>query len=343
MGRMRAKSPSPAPATPSGALLSGAPGSDPAPRSKKVGIVVLNYKNYADTIECLRSLLLIEYDESDIIVVDNDSQNDSLAYVARFLESVGAMPVWIGDHPPDTAPERERGVFLVQSPGNLGYAAGNNLGIRVALGRQAGYVLILNNDTVVEPQFLQPMVDYLEAHTTAGAAGPLLLDPEGHPERHSARRRPLPGDLFFTLGVGKKLFPNNRWLRTLTYEGDYDFDQPRQVDVLSGSCMLVKSGVFSGIGLLDEGTFLFEEEYIVHERRRAAGLTAAVVPASRVVHKHSRSTSQTPNERLQAILRQSQKYYWTRYRHYPRVVASLLVLSGRVPAGLATRLRRLRG
>ena len=340
---MRAESPSPAPAARSGVLLAGAPGSDTVPHSRKVGIVVLNYKNYADTVECLRSLLQIEYDDREIIVVDNDSQNDSLAHIARFLESVGATPVWNGDDPPGTAPERERSVFLVQSPGNLGYAAGNNLGIRLALAHGAGYVLILNNDTVVEPQFLRPMVDYLEAHSAAGAAGPLLLDPEGHPERHSARRRPLPGDLFFTLGVGKKLFPNNRWLRTLTYEGDNDFSGPRKIDVLSGSCMLVRSRVFSDIGLLDEGTFLFEEEYIFHERLRAAGLTAAVVPASRVVHKHSRSTSQTPSKKLQAILHQSQKYYWTRYRHYPRVVASLLVLSGRVPAGLTTRLRRLRG
>ena len=339
---MRAESPSPAPAARSDVLLAGAPGSDTAPHSKKVGIVVLNYKNYADTIECLRSLLQIDYHDCETIVVDNDSRNDSLGHIARYLESVGVTPVWVGDSPPDDAPKRERSVFLVQSPGNLGYAAGNNLGIRVALAREAGYVLILNNDTVVEPHFLRPMVEYLEAHATTGAAGPLLLDPEGHPERHSARRRPLPGDLFFTLGVGKNLFPNNHWLRSLTYEGDYDFDHPREVDVLSGSCMLVKSDVFRETGLLDEGTFLFEEEYIFHERLRAAGLTAAVVPHSRVVHKHSRSTSQTPSKQLQAILAQSQRYYWTRYRHYPRVVASLLVLSGRVPAGVATRLKGLR-
>jgi GT2 family glycosyltransferase len=343
MGPMRAESSSPAPSARSDVLLAGAPGSDTMPHSKKVGIVVLNYKNCADTIECLRSLLQIDYHDCEIIVVDNDSQNDSLGHLARFLESVGVAPVWVGDGPLDYATERERSVFLIQSPSNLGYAAGNNLGIHVALTHEAAYVLILNNDTVVDPDFLRPMVEYLEAHVTVGAAGPLLLDPEGHPERHSARRRPLPGDLFFTLGVGKNLFPRNHWLRTLTYEGDYDFDRPREVDVLSGSCMLVKSGVFRETGLLDEGTFLFEEEYIFHERLRAAGLTATVVPASRVVHKHSRSTSQTPNKKLQAILAQSQRYYWTRYRHYPRVVASLLVLSGRVPAGLATSLRRLRG
>jgi GT2 family glycosyltransferase len=343
MGPLRAKSPSPAPSARSGVLLAGVPRPGIVPRSKKVGIVVLNYKNYVDTIECLRSLLQIEYHDAEIIVVDNDSQNESLAHIARFLESAGVTPVWVGDDAPDGAPERVQGVFLVQSTGNLGYAAGNNLGIRVALAREAGYVLILNNDTVVEPDFLRPMVDYLEAHATAVAAGPLLLDPDGRPERHTARRRPLPGDLFFTLGVGKKLFPSNHWLRTLTYEGDDDFDRPREVDVLSGSCMLVKTSVFRETGLLDEGTFLFEEEYIFHERLRVAGLTAAVVPAGRVVHKHSRSTSQTPSTKLQAILRQSQKYYWTRYRHYPQVVASLLVFSGRVPAGLAKRLRRPRG
>ena len=304
---------------------------------------MLNYKNYGDTIECLRSLLGIDYREREIIVVDNDSQNDSLEHIVGFLAEIGVPVYRVDEDAPESATERDEAVYAVQSSSNRGYAAGNNVGIRVALARDAAYVLILNNDTVVDPDFLGPLVQYLEAHPMVAAAGPLLLDPDRQIGRYSARRRPRPGDLFFTLGLGRKLFPKNRWLRSLTYEGEYDFDHPREVDVLSGSCMLVRSRALRDMGLLDEGTFLFEEEYIFHERLRAAGLASAIVPRSTVVHKHSQSTLKTPRARLQAILEDSQKYYWTRYRRYSPAIASLLVVSGRFPNRLSTALRRRRG
>ncbi len=306
----------------------------------QVGIVVLNYRNWADTVACLRSLAAATYPRTFVVVVDNDSGNDSLARIRADLAERGAVCDAVAERDLDAVGERRAPVLLVQASANRGYAAGNNLGIRAALARGCDYVLILNNDTAVEPGFLEPLVEYAETHPRLGATGPKVVAPDGHVEPACARRRPDLLYYFFGDGFLRRLFPRNRWRRRHFYEGEYAYDVPREVDVLSGSCLLVRSAALAQIGLLDENTFLYLEEFILHEKMRAAGWAQAIVPASVVVHKGGCSTGQAVPERIRQAKQESRRYYLTRYRHCGPVLVWLVELARIRPPVF---LRRCRG
>jgi GT2 family glycosyltransferase len=216
-------------------------------------------------------------------------------------------------------------VILVQAAQNRGYSAGNNLGIRVALARGAAYVLILNNDTLVSESFLEPLVAHGESHGDVGALGPKVLDLQGRIDRNCARRRLRPLDFFFLAGMGRRLFPNNRWKRRHIYEGEYWFVEPKEVDVLSGCCILVRRSTIMEVGLLDEGTFLNFEEFILHEQLRSRGQKSVIVPDSVIVHKVGQSTSRQTSAFLSRVSRESQRYYLTAHRRYPKPVVAMLM------------------
>src|SRR5690242_13465997 len=102
-----------------------------------ISVVVLNWNGKIDTLECLESLARVDYPNFEVIVVDNGSADDSVAAIRQQF--------------PD--------VMVLETGANLGYAGGNNVGIRKALEDQASYVLLLNNDTVVHPQLLTSLVE----------------------------------------------------------------------------------------------------------------------------------------------------------------------------------------
>jgi GT2 family glycosyltransferase len=306
----------------------------------RVGIVVLNYRNWADTAACLRSLAAATYPRTFVVVVDNDSGNDSLARIRADVEARGVACAAVAESDLGNAGAFPEPVLLVQAAANRGYAAGNNLGIRAALARNCEYVLVLNNDTEVEPGFLEPLVAYAEAHPHLGAVGPKVVDPKGRVEPTCARRRPELLYYFFGDGVLRRWFPRNRWRRRHFYEGEYAYDAPRQVDVLSGSCMLVKKAVFAQVGLLDENTFLYLEEFILHEKMRAAGWGQAIVPASVVVHKGGRSAGQAVPERIRQAKRESRRYYLTRYRRYGKFLVWVIELARNRPPAFGRRARK---
>ena len=298
---------------------------------KKAGIVVLNYRNFADTIACLRTLLLSDYANAEIAVVDNQSGNDSLERIAEFLDETGVPYFRDEERAIRAARAQAEAVFLLQASSNRGYAAGNNVGIRLLLARGADYILLLNNDTLVDPGFLSPLVAYLNEHPAVGAVGPKITNAEGGIYWMCARRAPVVGDFFFRLGIGRKLFPRNHWVRRSTYEDTYDFSHPKQVEILSGSCMLIRADFLEATGLLDEHTFLYVEEVILYERLRAAGLTSVVVPTSTIVHNHARASASVPVPALEAAFEHSLRYYFTEYRGLKPWTVSVLMFLSRVP------------
>ena len=110
----------------------------------RVYIILLNYNGYKDTIECIESLHKVSYSNFSIVVVDNDSQDNSENILRK-------------QYPQHT---------IIQSGSNLGFAGGINIGIQHALCQGADYILLLNNDTIVEPNFLEPLI--IEAEKTDG-------------------------------------------------------------------------------------------------------------------------------------------------------------------------------
>jgi len=118
-----------------------------------VGIVLPNWNGLRDTIECLRSLAAIDYPRLEILVIDNGSVDGSA----------------------DTLARKDGGFFFIASPENIGFAKANNLGIDFFLDRGADYVLLLNNDTVVDPDFLDRLLVVAESRPNGGVFGPKIL------------------------------------------------------------------------------------------------------------------------------------------------------------------------
>ncbi|MCE5253301.1 MAG: glycosyltransferase family 2 protein [Actinomycetia bacterium] len=306
---------------------------------KTVGIVILTYKNYADTIACLESVLSIDYEAFDLFLVDNASGNGAVESLRAYLDGRAlryAVVPW--DRPVDAATVEER-IIITEAALNRGYSAGNNIGIRMALARGADYVLVLNNDTSVTNNFLEPLVRLAECQAHIGACGPKIVNNTGEVSRVCARRRPTASDFLFVFGIGGRLFPHNCRIQRYFYMGEYNFDIPRRVDIISGSCMLLKTSYLKNAGLLDENVFLYCEEFILHEGLRNAGLQSFVVPESVIFHSGGHSTRLLHRGLAEEAAKRSEYYYLTRYRGYSRVFARCLIGMQFVPLGIASRVR----
>lgn len=215
-------------------------------QSPKVFIIVLHYKNWKDTNECLKSLEKLDYPSTDstsslqagsgqvpnfeIIVIDNDKENP-------------------------------------------GFAGGMNIGIRQALEKGADYVLLLNNDTIVEPDFLKELVKVGESDKKNGILGPVIYDYQSK-KIHFA---------------GGKI----NWLYTkgihLTEIFNLQFSIFNPVDYVTGACLLIKREVIEKIGLMDEDYFLYFEDVDWCLKASRAGYKCVLVPNSKIWHKVSSS------------------------------------------------------
>jgi GT2 family glycosyltransferase len=210
---------------------------------KKVTAVVLNWNRPIETVECVRSLQESGYSDLDIIVVDNASTDDSVARIQSVL----------------------RGVPIIRSAINGGYAAGNNLGVRHALANGAAYVLILNNDVVVTPGFLQPMVNEAETDPSIG-----VVTCDARFQSDHSRSYPTGGKVRFLRGAAVALNKQERSQRLI-------------VDFVSGCILLVPRAVFETLGLLDERFFMYFEDY-EFSRRVATAYKLVYTPAATVYH-----------------------------------------------------------
>lgn len=227
---------------------------------KAVYIIVLNYKNLADTVACLASLRKITYNKYRIVVVDNDSRDGSY----------------------ESLKERETDCCILQSGENRGYAAGNNIGIRYALEHGADYVCILNNDVEAEPDFLTKLVRYMESAPDVGMTGPVVYEFAERDRIQSAG---------FSICVGRgntEPLLQGKTKTALNREKTAEF-----CDGLSGTCLLVKREVLEKAGLIPETYFLFfeEMEWCLHIRKN--GYKLATVLTAAVYHKGSATLKKT--------------------------------------------------
>jgi GT2 family glycosyltransferase len=220
-----------------------------------VAVIVVNWNGREITLECLRSLSAQTYPHADLIVVDNASSDGSADAIRSAY--------------PD--------VILLSMAANLRFAGGNNAGMREALNRGADLVLLLNNDTVVHPDFLKHLVARLEMDPRCGMVAPKIF--------YFAQ----PDKLWFAGGV------ISMWTGTMKHIGIREVDcgqhdAVREIDYASGCCILVRSDVIRKIGLLDESYHIYTEDADWSMRVRRAGYTVLYEPAARVWHKISVSS-----------------------------------------------------
>jgi GT2 family glycosyltransferase len=221
-----------------------------------VVVVVLSWNGREDTLACLRSLGEASYPRLDVVVVDNCSSDGSPEAVAA-------------EHP---------GATLVRLESNRGFAGGMNAGIEAALARGADHVMLLNNDTVVEPGFLEPLVEALELDEPAAAACSQMVFLD-EPERvwyAGADFRPGRGHHGTNWGYGQP-----RLDETVP---------PYTTDRACGGAMLIGSDMLSDVGLFDESLFAYAEDTDWSLRAARRGHDVLVVPASVVRHAVSKSS-----------------------------------------------------
>jgi GT2 family glycosyltransferase len=219
-------------------------------RQPRVSIIILNWNSYEVTLDCLLSLRKIDYPNFEVVLVDNGSVDESSE---KFLAN---------------APE----IQLIRNATNLGFAGGCNVGMRDALRRGTDYVLLLNNDTIVAPDFLSQLVRIAESDVKIGAVSPKVLFFD-HPDRLNyagGEQRPW------------RLFPRVFGLRQLD---DGKYDKIREVSFLTGCAFLIKAEVVSKIGVMEEIYFHFYEDIEWSLRVLKAGYKTFYVPAAKIWHK----------------------------------------------------------
>lgn len=245
--------------------------------AQKICIVLVNYNGADDTIDCVRSINGQDYVDSEVIVVDNDSQDNS---VRRIREAC-----------PD--------VSLLTQEANLGFPGGNNVGIETALKKDADYVFLLNNDTILKDEdTLTSLVETMETHPNIGILSPAILEyPEGTP--------------WFLRGK----LTDSGWRHSRQYSNLSD-DTLIDSDWITGCAMCVRSTVFQNIGLLDESFFLIGSDIDFSMRARRKGYDLCVDPSIEIYHKVSSSIGKfgysyyTSRNKLR-LIREYDQFSWT--------------------------------
>ncbi|WP_441257263.1 glycosyltransferase family 2 protein [Vibrio sp. Vf1514] len=255
-----------------------------------VYIVVLNWNGWKDTLSCLDSLIELNYNEYKIVVCDNNSSNDSVKRITDWYESkkdshpylVDADYQYLDSSNLDSfSSQAKKGFYLIQTGSNLGFAGGNNVGLRFALNQNdMSHVWILNNDTVVEPSALSALTNKVSTDNKIGLCGSRMV--------YFHDRDKLQG----IGGQYKPLLATTRHIA----EGepaDTVFDErviEKELDYVIGASMLITRACLEDVGLLSEDYFLYFEEFDYCQRLANRGYRFSIATDSWVYHKEGGST-----------------------------------------------------
>lgn len=236
---------------------------------KKVGIIILHYKGKDLTIGCLECLKKLGGENYQIfkVVVDNHSPE-----------------------PIDDLEKRFPDVRVIKNSQNLGFAEGNNVGIRYALKQGADYVLILNNDTKVDKNFLFHLIRQGDLINQSGVLGPKIYFAPGY-EYHKKRYKPQERGKVFWYAGGLIDWNNVYCFHRGVDEVDKgQYEKIEETDFVSGCAMLVKKEVFEKIGFFDRRYFLYLEDVDFCLRAKKAGFKIIYVPLAKVWHYNAGSS-----------------------------------------------------
>ncbi len=219
-----------------------------------VYIILVNYKTADDTIECIESLRKVDYDNFKIIIVENGSKDDSYIKLKGFCKDE----------------------ILINSEENLGFAGGNNLGIERALNDNAEYVLLLNNDTTVNEQFLTKLVDAFSYDSNVGIVGCKI-------------------NYYSQPNIVNYAGGEIDWNKFTTYfyrtdELDDKDEEIKEITFVSGCAMMINRSVIEKIGMLDHSYFMYYEDTDYCAKALDGGFKLLYQPKSVIYHKISSSS-----------------------------------------------------
>ena len=303
-------------------------------------ILLVNWNGWADTLECLESVMRMEGVSPCVIVCDNGSRDDSAERIRAWAE--GSLDICVPLesplrrylHKPLTKPiawaeyerqEAEIGgdlsadpqLVLIRTGANLGFAGGNNVGLRYALARDDfEYVWLLNNDTVVEPRALASLVSRMSSSPTAGMCGSTLL------RYHEPQRVDACGGGYYCKWIGLPWHIGRTWRADRLPDPGH---AERWMNYVVGASLLVSRQFLKEIGLMCEEYFLYFEE-TDWAIRSSGSYSLAYAPDSVVYHKIGASIGTCTDPREKSYLCDyysvRNRIYFTR-KHYPYALVTI--------------------
>lgn len=288
-------------------------------KKRCTGIIILNYNNWEDTLNCILSVEKYNTSNSKYIIVDNGStRNGTVEAIDKFLFSLFGFDYC-------KVPEDgnigvlKKATFVVSSI-NSGYAQGNNKGLKFAYeDSEINEILILNNDILFVQDIVPQLREYLYSEKNCGIVSPLLYTKEMKAIGYNCARYELdPWELIFAylfmyknfLGILKRFDVKQHFLKNNI---GLLSQKLIKIDLPSGSCMLIKKKVMKEINSFDPNTFLFYEENILYRKLLTLNLTNYIVPSCKCIHLGACSTSKTSNYFSLSCQFKSSIYYVNNY------------------------------
>ena len=237
---------------------------------KLVYVILINYNTRNHTMECIESLNKLSYKNYRILIIDNNSKNDNF----------------------DDIKLKYSNVDLIYNDRNVGFSGANNIGIKYALENYADYILLLNNDTIVEENFLDILVEKSEKNKEVGIC-------TGRINSYYEKNRIwyAGGDINYLKGDTK--------VYGFDANSDTYIDEERYCEFASGCCMLLKAEALKKVGLMNEEYFLYYEDVDYSKSYLDNGFKILYCPDSVIYHKESVSTRKYSY---------NYQYYFTRNR-----------------------------
>lgn len=265
----------------------------------KVVIIILNWNGKQDSLECLHSVRQLTYPNYDVLFIDNGSQDDSVACISQAFSDIQ----------------------IIVNTKNLGFAEGNNVGIQKALEEKADYIFLLNNDTVVDCNLLNALVEAGEKTPEAGIFGGKMYYLE-------------PPDCFYSAGASINFREFLVKPRGYKQKDQGQFDQVAEVDFIIGCGLLIKRQVIEDIGFLDPLYFAYFEDVDWCARARAKGYKILYIPESRMWHRVAASTGGTNNPRWNYLMGRGAVIFMKKYGNLWNWLKFLSFLSAECVWGL---------
>lgn len=263
----------------------------------KVSIIILNWNGWKDTIECLESIYQINYLNYNVIIVDNNSEDDSLDKIQMYCEGKLKVNSKFIDYNPHNKPidvyeysqeelktlklnqeifqfPSNKKLTIIKNDKNYGFAEGNNIGIKYVLdSTNSDYILLLNNDTVVDKNFLYEMVIVAKNDPKIGVCGSktYYYDYDGQKTNENfegGKINIFKGEAYYVKGNEKPTI-----------------EKPKTLDYIAGSCFLIKKDVVNDVGFLDKDYFLYWEEADWCFRIKMKGYKLMYIPRAKIYHK----------------------------------------------------------
>lgn len=288
---------------------------------KKIALIILNYNNFEDTINCIESVEKHNTAPVKIIVVDNGSTRqgavDSLhGFLSnRYADSYRLIRENESSNKGDGAITHLSPVTFLVSPTNDGYARGNNKALRlIDCDEEIGDVLILNNDILFIEDMIPRLLSTREKLADCGILSPLLLCRDGKRIDINCARRPISVNGFICKNlfsyirkmIGKNALTSDRYLLRPHVAPNGEI---LEIGLPSGSCMLIDKELFKRIGWFDPGTFLYFEEDILHSKMVSIGRKCYLDTSCRCIHLGAESSKKIAAPFIMRTNLNSELYY----------------------------------